>query len=95
MGSDEDLGFSYRASKSGAVVILCDGRVVTELRHDAAREFLADVDGACFEEEQMLMARTTGNYKHGNECEPRQHPRHGAWRPENREGSIAWRRTDR
>lgn len=78
MGSDGNLGFSYRVSKGGTVFILRDGRVVTELRHDAAREFLADVDGACFEEEQMLMARTTGNYKHGNEREARQHPRHGA-----------------
>ncbi len=78
VGSDEDLGFSYRASKDGTVFILRDGRVVTELRHDAAREFLADVDGACFEGEQLLMARTTGNYKHGNEREARQHPRHGA-----------------
>jgi hypothetical protein len=48
--ADGDLGFSYRASKSGSVFIECRGRVVTELRKGAARDFLSDIDGACFEE---------------------------------------------
>jgi putative AdoMet-dependent methyltransferase len=74
--ADGSLGFSYCASKGGAVSILRGGRVVTEPRHGMARQFLADVDGACAEEEQLLMARYTGNYKRGNEREARRHPRH-------------------
>lgn len=71
-----DLGFSYHAAKTGVVAIQRGGRTVTELRHDAARRFLADVDGASPEEEQELMARYTGNYRRGNERVARQHPRH-------------------
>jgi hypothetical protein len=78
MMGDGDLGLSYRASKSGSVFIERCGRVVTDLRKGAARDFLGDIDGACFEEGQMLMARYTGNYKRGNERPARLHPRRGA-----------------
>ncbi|MGL3149550.1 hypothetical protein ACSS7Z_04245 [Microbacterium sp. A82] len=40
------------------------GRHAATLRNAAARKFLADVERR---DPQQLMARVTGNYKHGNE----------------------------
>jgi hypothetical protein len=70
-----DLGFSYRARKSGEVELLRHGKAVTTLRGDAAADFLSEVAGASEEEAQQLMARLTGNYKRGNERLASQHPR--------------------
>ena len=69
------FGFSYQTTQGGDVLIRRGGRIVTHLRQDAAREFLADAEGACFADQQMLMARTTGNYKRGNERRAEEHPR--------------------
>jgi hypothetical protein len=54
------------------VVITHRGRPATTLRGDAATRFLADVED---EDPQQLMARLTGNYKHGNERTAKDHPR--------------------
>lgn len=63
-------GFAY--SRVGDdVVISHRGRKATTLRGDAADRFLADVD----DDPQQLMARVTGNYKHGNERSAKGHPR--------------------
>ena len=62
-----DLGFSYRATASGAVHIARHGREVTVLRAKAARDFLAKAQRAPDEAVQQLCARVTGNYKRGNE----------------------------
>lgn len=56
-------GFSYEAN-GDAVVILHHGRKATTLRGNAAAKFLTDVDRG---DDQLLMARMTGNYKRGNE----------------------------
>ncbi|MCU7727379.1 hypothetical protein ODJ79_26915 [Actinoplanes sp. KI2] len=65
-------GFTYRLRKNGDVEVLHHGRPATVLRGAAAARFLADVDR---DDPQELMARVTGNYKHGNERAARQHPR--------------------
>jgi len=59
--------FSYRATKDGVVFIAWHGRTVVTLRGYKASAFLADVSGADDEQEQMAMARVTGNFKCGNE----------------------------
>lgn len=58
----------------GDVVISHNGRRATTLRRAAAAQFLADVEK---DDPQELMARLTGNYKHGNERTARNHPRNG------------------
>lgn len=69
----EDLGFSYRKLKDGAVQITHRGTLASTLRGDDAVEFLdAIADG---DDAQQLMARITGNYKRGNERLAKQHPR--------------------
>ena len=65
-------GFSHRVDRDGSVVISHHGRAVTTLRGGRAAQFLADVETG---DDQELMARVTGNYKHGNERQARQHPR--------------------
>ena len=69
------LGFSWRARKSGEVVLLRHGKPVTTLRGDAADDFLAEVSGVSEDAAQQLMARLTGNYKRGNERLASEHPR--------------------
>jgi len=64
-------GFDYTATGS-EVTITHHGRRATVLRGRAASDFLEDVEA---QEPQELMARLTGQYKHGNERMAKQHPR--------------------
>lgn len=64
-------GFDYTKRPDGSVVITHRGRAVTTLRGQRAAQFLAEVD----DDPQGVMARWTGNYKHGNERTAKQHPR--------------------
>ncbi|WP_037364639.1 hypothetical protein [Nakamurella lactea] len=64
-------GFDY-TERDGEVLITHFGRPATTLRGARALEFLDDVESG---DPQELMARVTGNYKHGNERQARQHPR--------------------
>ena len=61
---DGDLGFTFAERKSGDIVISRDGRPVTTLRGAAIDRFRRLVDRLG---EQQAMARTTGNYRRGNE----------------------------
>jgi hypothetical protein len=70
MGTPE--GFAYR-DEQGTVTITHHGRPAGTLRGAAAVRFLAAV--ARGDDQQQLMARVTGNYKHGNERQARDHPR--------------------
>ena len=55
-----DLGFAYRVHKTGEVTITRDGRTVTVLRGDAARDFDARIAVLTPEQRQAAMARITG-----------------------------------
>ena len=70
-----DLGFTHRVRKNGDVEVLHDGRNATTLRGQQAHDFLAEVESGEFTDGQQLMARVTGNYKHGNERVASTHPR--------------------
>ncbi len=59
--------FSYRSTKSGYVFISFQGKRVTTLRGSKADAFLARASGSGADEQQALMQRATGNFKHGNE----------------------------
>jgi len=74
MDNDSDLGFTFR--QTGAEYhVFHNGRKATTLRGSKAEEFAFDVSEMSFAEQQQLMARLTGNYKHGNERTARNHPR--------------------
>ena len=65
-------GFTHRLRKNGDVELLHHGRIATVLRGTAAASFLNDVES---DDPQELMARLTGNYKHGNERVASDHAR--------------------
>lgn len=64
-------GFDHVVRRNGDVVITHHGRQAGVLRGARAAEFLAEVD----DDPQEVMARWTGQYKHGNERTARDHPR--------------------
>lgn len=70
--SRRPYGFTFGQRADGSVVISHHGRPATTLRGDRAQRFLAEVESA---EPQQVMARWTGNYRHGNERTARDHPR--------------------
>ncbi len=74
MSNSGDLGFT--ASVRGAeIIIFHHGRKATTLRGMKAAEFRDDLERLPADELQELMARLTGNYRHGNERTARNHPR--------------------
>lgn len=59
--------FTYRIFKGNKVFIYWHGKHVTTLSGDKAREFeegILDLDG---KEAQLILAKVTGHFKHGNE----------------------------
>lgn len=63
---DEEL-FSYQANKDGKVFIFWQGKHIMTLKDQKARKFLNSIAGLEHKEAQLLMAKLTGNFKHGNE----------------------------
>ena len=72
---NDDLGFRYRKSKNGEVVVTRGGKTATTLRGAEANDFLDVAQGTDTFSQQQLMARVTGNYKRGNEKLALLHPR--------------------
>ncbi|MFZ2990438.1 hypothetical protein [Ideonella sp.] len=70
-----DLGFTYRVRKNGDVEILHRGRLASTLRGHDAEDFKQEAGDERGSGAQQLMARVTGNYKHGNERQAAAHPR--------------------
>jgi hypothetical protein len=64
-------GFTYRRA-GDHVVVYHHGKVAATLRGQRAADFLARAGTG---DDQLLMARVTGNYRRGNERQARNHPR--------------------
>ncbi|MEE1754879.1 hypothetical protein [Streptomyces sp. SP18CS02] len=65
-------GFHWTEHADGTVVIVHQGRPAGTLRGGRARRFLTEVTAG---DAQLVMARWTGAYRHGNERTARDHPR--------------------
>lgn len=66
-GLQEDC-FSYKVSKDNKVFISWYGKQVMILKGKGSEKFLAKIGKANTSlEEQLIMAKVTGNFKHGNE----------------------------
>ena len=63
----DDEPFNYDSSRDGLVRIAWQGKVVTHLKGKAAARFLDKAVYASPHEQQLLMAKATGNFKRGNE----------------------------
>lgn len=72
----EPSGFDYQQRSDGSVVITHNGRHAVTLRAGRAAEFLDEVNA----DPQLVMARWTGNYRHGNERQAKSHPRNSGRR---------------
>jgi hypothetical protein len=71
----EDLGFTFEEAKDGALSIYHGGMFATKFRKSKAAQVLSQLDSMDFHDQQQLMARLTGNYKHGNERVAKNHIR--------------------
>lgn len=63
---DEEV-FDYQITKSNKVFITWKGKQVTTLSGKRADSFIADIKNAEGKTAQLIMAKATGNFKHGNE----------------------------
>ncbi|RLE26208.1 MAG: hypothetical protein DRJ65_06030 [Acidobacteria bacterium] len=63
----EDFPFSFRATGQEKVLIYWRGEQVIILKGGKARGFLLKISNADAPEQQMVMAKITGNFKRGNE----------------------------
>lgn len=62
-----DDPFSWRETKSGEVMISRGGRLVQTLGGAPAQRLLKALGAADEKQEQLILAKSTGNYKRGNE----------------------------
>jgi hypothetical protein len=62
-----DEPFYFAATRQGQVLIYARGRLVRTLRGKEASKFLFKADSLESRELQVLIARTTGQFKFGNE----------------------------
>ena len=62
-----DDPFDWRETKSGEVMISRGGRVVQTLGGAAAARLLKALTSADERQAQLLLAKSTGNYKRGSE----------------------------
>ncbi len=65
----EDEPFSYRKYKNGNVSISWNKREVKILKGKNAERFLLQITDKTESEQQLVMAKITGNFKRGNERE--------------------------
>ena len=59
--------FTYKATKSKKVFISWRGKQVTVLSGGKAEDFLSQIAQADDKQAQLIMAKATGHFKHGNE----------------------------
>lgn len=68
---DENV-FDYRITKENRVLISWMGKHVTTLKGKRAERFIAEIANAQGKSAQLIMAKVTRNFKHGNERRKKQ-----------------------
>ena len=63
--------FSYRINKDKKVFIYWNNKEIVILGSKKSEEFLSKIQNATIKEAQLIMAKATGNFKHGNEKDNR------------------------
>jgi hypothetical protein len=66
-GKLEEEPFSYKVSKDKKVFLYWHEKMVMILKEKDSSKFLARIENADPKEAQLIMAKVTGNFKHGNE----------------------------
>lgn len=63
---DDDI-FTYKITKDRKAFISWHGKQVMTLSGRKAEEFIAEIEAVQGKEAQLIMAKATGHFKHGNE----------------------------
>lgn len=63
---DEEF-FSYKVSKDNKVFVFFYGKQVMILKGKESEKFLSRIQNVSSKEAQLILAKVTGNFKHGNE----------------------------
>lgn len=63
---DEEI-FTYRINKDNKVFIFWNGKQIMILKGSESEKFIRRIKAADSKEAQLIMAKLTGNFKHGNE----------------------------
>ena len=63
----QDEPFRYTSTKSGLIQISYNGKIITKLKGKEGSKFLAKIEADDPENAQLVMAKMTGHFKHGNE----------------------------
>lgn len=63
---DEEV-FSYKINKDNKVFIFWNGKQIMILKGSESEKFMSRIKTADSREAQLIMAKVTGNFKHGNE----------------------------
>lgn len=66
-GELNDDVFAYKITKDRKVLISWHGKQVTILSGNKAEDFITDINETDGKDAQLIMAKFTGNFKHGNE----------------------------
>jgi len=66
-GKLEAQPFDYQITKDGRVLIYWDNRIIMRLEGEAAQKLIIKLDGADEIAIQLVLAKMTGHFKHGNE----------------------------
>lgn len=69
----QDLGFVFKETKAGDIIIYHHGKQATILRGARAEKTRKGLEASSFQQQQQLLARVTGNYKRGNEKKAKKH----------------------
>ena len=75
MSINEPSGFIWEAKNSGDLEIFHNGILASTLRGETAAKTIVSLNSSTTEKQQQILARITGNYKHGNERQAKSHPR--------------------
>lgn len=59
--------FDYQITKDQRVLLFWHGKQIKILARKEAEKFIARIDGLDGVEAQLVMAKATGHFKHGNE----------------------------
>lgn len=63
---DEEV-FTYKINKDNKVFIFWNGKQIMILKGSESEKFIRKMETADHKEAQLIMAKVTGNFKHGNE----------------------------
>lgn len=68
-GKLEDEPFDYQITKDKRVLLYYENKLIKTLAGKAAAKFITQIEGLDWYEEQLVLAKATGNFKRGNERE--------------------------